>query len=303
MRREGLIWGLILVTVGAVLLLDNLELINFYWRNIWRFWPVVLIVAGINLIFSRFRSPSGTILIVSITCAILAFFVYAGVKPPVNRSYNRIDRVPRENTGTRNTFTEEFSPGLRKAELNISGGATSYELKDTTSNLFDASVSLAAGRYSLRKISRDNFESLHFGMSERNRSWRGGGEVILKLNPSPVWIINVKMGAGQTDFDLSSFKIEQLNFEGGAASFEVKLGEPDSLTNVTVQSGVANVVISVPRSAGCQIKVKAGLSSREFDGFKKQTDGTYQTTGFNAAVKKVVIDLNGGLSNFEVKRY
>jgi len=308
MKTGKIIWGLILISVGAILLLDNLGIIDFYWNTIWHYWPVILILSGINILFSRNNSTIGTIIAISITCIVLAFIIYTGLSYPSNpdRWYNNNeDTIPWENNRNGNTFTEEFSPGTRKAELNITGGVTSYKLEGTTSKLFDASVKQVSGRYSLKKISRDSVEVLKFSMNEQNGSWRmrGGNKVTLKLNPFPQWNINVKLGAGAIDFDLRPFKIENLNFEGGAASFRVKLGEPKNITNITVKSGVADIDISVPASAGCQIKIRSGLSSRHFDGFTKQSDGTYATSNFISSSKKILINLNGGLSNFQVKRY
>ena len=307
MKTGNIIWGLILVSIGAILLLDNLGIIDFYWRVIWRYWPVILILSGINILFSRNNSTAGTVIAVSITCIALAFIIYTGLSYPSNpdRWYNyNEDTVPWGNKSTENTFTEEFSSGTRKAELNITGGATSYKLDGTTSKLFDASVKQVSGRYSLKKISRDSMEVLNFSMNERSGRWRmGSNKATMKLNTFPIWGIHVKLGAGETDFDLRPFKVEDLSFEGGAASFKVKLGEPVNITNVTVKTGVANIDISVPGSAGCQIKIKSGLSSRDFDGFTKQSDGTYTTSNFKSSTKKIIINLNGGLSNFEVKRY
>jgi len=308
MKTGKIIWGLILVSIGAILLLDNLGIINFYWRTIWHYWPVILILSGINMLFSRNNSTAGTIISVSMTCIVLAFMIYTGLNYPLgpDRWYNdNEDIIPRENSGTVNTFTEEFTAGTNKAELNITGGATSYRLEGTTPKLFDASVRQVSGRYSLKKISRDSVEILNFSMNEGSGNWRmrGNNRVTLKLNALPLWDINVKLGAGSADFDLSPFKIESLSFEGGAVSFKAKLGEPNNITNITVKSGVAEIDISIPESAGCQIKIKSGLSSRNFDGFTKQGDGTYITSNFTSSSKKIIINLEGGLSEFQVKRH
>jgi len=47
----GLVWGMILVLFGVALLLDHLGIISF--DRLWRFWPLLLIFAGLV----NFRSP------------------------------------------------------------------------------------------------------------------------------------------------------------------------------------------------------------------------------------------------------
>lgn len=47
-------WGLILIVVGGLYLLDNIGLIDFeLWSAIGKLWPVALIFVGLLIIFSR----------------------------------------------------------------------------------------------------------------------------------------------------------------------------------------------------------------------------------------------------------
>jgi hypothetical protein len=66
---------------------------------------------------------------------------------------------------------------------------------------------------------------------------------------------------------------------------------------------VANVEIEVPESSGCRIVVDSGLSSKDFIGFIKQSDGTYETSNYDTAANRINISLKGGLSSFEVSKY
>lgn len=43
--------GLVLIILGVLLLLQNLGL--FDWESLWRFWPVVLIVAGVSMLLPK----------------------------------------------------------------------------------------------------------------------------------------------------------------------------------------------------------------------------------------------------------
>ncbi len=317
MKTEKVVWGLILVFIGSVFLLNNFGVIDFYWGSIWRFWPLIFILIGANMLFSRLDNNIGIILTAALTIIALTFIVYEGSKPGNERGrgfhFNFHDDDKKadkseEKWSATNTFTEAFAPNTQRAELNIKGGATSYEIEDTTSNLFDADVKQHFGSYTLEKVSHDSIEVLTFRMRDKNQKWNmdediDGNEAKIRLNNKPLWDINVEMGAGKTDFDLTSFKVQNLKLKGGAASFEVKLGEPQTVSNVTVETGVAEVNIKIPSSSGCCINVDSGLSSKDFEGFVKQSDGTYTTNNFNTAAKKINIILKGGLSQFEVSRY
>lgn len=131
----------------------------------------------------------------------------------------------------------------------------------------------------------------------------GGNDVDFKLNLQPEWTIKMNMGAGEVNFDLSPYKVRTFRFDGGAAALDIKMGSLLPITDVIVKTGVADVKINIPTGSGCRIVTKTGLSSRDFTGFTKLSNGTYETPNYANSTKKIFINLDGGLSNFEVSRY
>lgn len=311
MKTEKIIWGLLFIFVGSIFLLDNFDVIEFYWGSVWRFWPLIFILTGVNMIFSRLGDRNAAPwLVAGVTVITLAFIGYQGSQPRSKSRHSfefNSDRVRSDRSAETQVFTETMSDSIQYSQLNIEGGATSYILKDTTSNLFEARVESHDGTHSLVREVRDSVEVLNFHMRNGKRNWKvddmNDNQTDLKLNALPVWDLSVKMGAGEVDFDLSSYKVRRLEFNGGAASFEAKLGNLVPLTDVEVEAGVASVEIRVPEGSGCRIKLDSGLSSKDFPGFDKQSDGSYTTSNYKTAPNKINISLKGGLSSFEVSRY
>jgi len=312
MKTEKIIWGLIFIFVGTVFMLDNFDVIDFYWGSVWRFWPIIFILIGANMLLSRFANKTtAPIIAASITLLVLAFIGYQGSIPQKDRGWLRYsfgnDKDDTTDWSNAGVFKEPYT-GSKAASLNIQGGATVFALKDSTSMLFQADVKEMTGGYSLEKTTLDSVDVLNF--RKRDKKGRGfkmddmeSNETRLRLNINPIWDITVEMGAGETNFDLENFKVSKLRFEGGAASFEAKIGSKLPLTDVSVETGVASVEIEVPKESGCRIVVDSGLSSRDFQGFNKQADGTYKTSNYDSAANKVNISLKGGLSSFEVRKY
>ena len=54
-RRQGVpIVALLLIAAGVTLLLQNLGIVRWeLWLEIWRFWPVLVIAIGVDLIFGK----------------------------------------------------------------------------------------------------------------------------------------------------------------------------------------------------------------------------------------------------------
>src|ERR1700722_7526355 len=66
MKSDKLIPGLILVIIGAAILLANFGYLHFHWVNIFRLWPIFLIIGGVNLVLSHIKSPWATILKIAV---------------------------------------------------------------------------------------------------------------------------------------------------------------------------------------------------------------------------------------------
>jgi len=318
MKLDRILWGIILLFVGLILLLENFNVIEFYWRNVWGFWPVFLIIAGINILFNRNKSQVGNMISIGVLVITLGFLFYRGQQPPENRGLfggnfgDKIDiDINNDDEDTLNTqrltFTEPFDiASSGKVVMDISGGGTSFKLDGPTDSLVEAVVEKSRGTFTLKKELIDSVQRLTFRMQEKKGKWNmndGGNDVNFKLNTQPEWELNMNMGAGEVDFDLSAYKIRTFKFEGGAAALDIQMGDLLPIADVIMKTGVADVKIKVPTAAGCRIKSSTGLSAKDFTGFTKLDNGTYETPNYATSTKKIFITLDGGLSNFEVSRY
>jgi hypothetical protein len=55
-RGDSLIWGIILIVVGGIFLLQQFDVDVF--DQVWRFWPVILIVWGANKLYLGLKERS-----------------------------------------------------------------------------------------------------------------------------------------------------------------------------------------------------------------------------------------------------
>ncbi len=316
MNKEKLSWGLILLFIGGVLLLDNLNVIDFYWRSVLSMWPVILIIIGVNLLVPK--RGIGNVISIVVTVAALAFLAFRGTFPPNdnwwrfdNKGWKAEKRISSHGSTNREkssgVFTHAYDPTITTAHLHIKGGAVEYEIEGPTDDLFHAEATSSIGAHQLETTTNGSNANLTFSMRDTEKgNWNMHGDenrAEMRLNRSPIWYISLNMGAGTAAFDLTPYKVASLNFNGGAASFEAKMGMPLDETTITAESGVASVEIEIPRAAACKIVVKSGLSSKDFPGFNKQEDGSYTTDGYEGASARFLVNLKGGLSSFTVKRY
>ncbi|MEO5910651.1 MAG: hypothetical protein ABIP95_07165, partial [Pelobium sp.] len=215
--------------------------------------------------------------------------------------------VDSSNYASNTNYSEEYNGNYKFAKLTIRGGASNFEISSGSDQLFESKINKSKNRYYLKKTETDSLVTLDFSSKNRNGNFNfkedDFGEVKMKLNDLPIWEINLNMGAGKADFDFSKNKVKDVYLKGGAAEFDIKMGDLYDDVNVSAETGVASVEIKVPENVGCEIKTSTGLSSRDFKNFIKRGDGSFETSNFKTATKKIHITLKGGLSKFEVSRY
>lgn len=334
MNREKFVWGVILLLTGVVLLLENLQVFDFYWGAVFKMWPLIIVVIGINLLLPK--RGAGRVISLLVSVVALLFLASVGIRTPSGSLWNfenqgwsqrwsdrwedrqgdrRSDRRPerRSRSGDArvsftNTFTRDYDAGIRKANLRISGGAVSYEIEEATSDyLFWALNESTIGShiFDYKNLS-DTSAQLDFKMeSAKENNWSLGSsknEAKIRLHKDPVWNITLEMGAGSADFDLRDYQVSGLNMDCGASSIETKLGKPYGHSTLEFNGGAASVEIEIPADVACKIVVSSALTSKDFPGFDKQSDGTYTTPGYSEIGDRYTIRLSGGLSSFSVKR-
>lgn len=312
MKLDRIMWGILLLFIGGVLLLENFGIIDFYWRSVWRFWPIFLIIAGVNILFNKNKSQLGGVVSIFILIMTLMLLFFKGQHPPEGRT-TIVERLEDdfEEKSDPGQFTEQHlslpytdSLAAKKTVLNISGGGTSFELKGNTDSLISAIVNKKGNTFLLMKNEgKDSVTTLNLKMKGKGDWNTGGNNVDIQLNKNPNWEIHMNMGAGEVKFDLADYKVREFNFDGGAAALDIKLGSLLPVTDVNVKTGIAEVKINIPSAAGCQIRAKTGLSSKEFTGFTKLDDNRYETPNYKDSKTKIFINFDGGLSSFEVNRY
>ena len=312
MKVDRIIWGLLFLFVGGVILLDNFNIIEFYWRNVWRFWPVLLIVAGVNLLVNRKNSPIGGYVTIAVTVISLAFLFWKGQQPAQSwwfgdRIYSKIENDDWEVDHKAKMVYSEAMPSVtpRAANLNFNGGGYKFSLEGETDSLLFAESRIKKNALSYTSIITDSVVTLEFSTNNRkNNSWNvdGSNQLKLYLNKNPEWNFDINFGAGELDMDLRDYRVKNFEFNGGATDVDIVFGNLVPLLNVVVKAGVSDIKIKVPFDSGCQIVTSTGMSMRNFRNFKKVEDGLYETEGYAAAKNKINIKIEGGLGNFEVQR-
>ena len=354
-RSNGLFWGIFLLTLGVLFLARRAGWLDVNWHSLVNLWPVLLILAGVNLILERRGNPAAFIttvmLAVAVPTTLFGFLSHNRNRDDVNMRWhfddndddNEGDSYSEEDTENDNadegddnnetdneddyraeqerrsedpqsiqtsTFSEVMEANTSEAVLKLAGGAGRFVISDPTTELIKADTRQSIGSYSM-SVDRDattriptielkpTKEKQHIDLKDGNYE----NKVDIHLNANPIWTMDVALGAGQADLDLSTYAVKSLKVGAGAAELDLKLGSKTDLTDVRLDVGAASVTIRVPKEAGCQVKKDGLLNVEQLDGFTKVGGGEFVSPGYNTASKKINIRFDGGISRLKVVRY
>ena len=280
MSYRKIFWGLLLVMIGVLFILKNTGVLFFSWHSTWQLWPVILILWGISLIPVKDWIKL-VLSLVTVVVTVIAVQTY-GPKDNHNWNFEWNDRNNRDNDDD---------------EDNV-------KIKDTTAKLIEVKHDNDKANYSMTAKVEDSLTVIDLSL-EKGEFNKGKirNDVVMKLNPNPIWDLDLNVGAASVDFDLSGFKTRNVKIQGGASELDIKFGAILPLTDVKLEAGAASITIRVPESAGCEIISNTFMSSKDFKGFTKIGKQLYQTPNFATSTNKIKINLQAGVASVDVVRY
>lgn len=263
MRSSTIFWGLVLVLIGGLLLVDNLGLLP-PGLNVWAiFWSLVLVMLGLSLLVRN-----------------------------LNRGVRH--EAVREPLDGAQRATLRFKHGA--GELVVGGGAEPDALfSGTFGGGVDASVRRGAEEATVElSAPTDAFPFFHFyGTGDMN--WTVG------LNPSIPLALFFEVGASRNRFLLAGLQVKELHLQTGASATEIEFPAQAGYTRATVRSGAASVEMRVPQGVAARIHATGGLASINVDPARFPRLGSeYRSPDYDTAANRLDLDIETGVGSVRV---
>ncbi|MCF8367668.1 MAG: cell wall-active antibiotics response protein [Bacteroidales bacterium] len=307
MKYGNIFWGVILITLGILIALRNMDVFFFSWSSIFRLWPLIFVFWGIALL------PIKSMVKLLLTVGTVLIGLLILVNNP-GRSFHFFQIWPHsysiesdsddEESWSEQYFDEDFEGSFENATLNIDAAAGEFSLRGVTSKLFEFETKGNTGLYSAktRKVDENNVV-VDFTHEQYKGRRHIENKVWMHINDGPVWEMNIDVGAAEIDMDLSNFKVKRIDIDGGASSIKLKLGDQIDKTIVNIDAGASGIKIKIPFESACEIHTNTILTGRSFDDFNKIENGLYQTPNFSDSANQIFIDVDAAISGVKVERY
>lgn len=285
----------VLILLGVVFLLNNFGVLPWeIWQNIWKFWPVLLILFGVEILVGR-NSSYKTLLFLGA----LIFFL------PIVLVINPLTGNPLANSEL--TFDKPLG-NLTKVEVVTE--MPSNNIKITALEGGSDKVLSSKVKYSKLLPEPELSEEKRFGEAkytfkqpEKYVPFAGniGNSVDLKLSRLIPIFLSLKANAGVFDINLENLSVSQLEIETGTSKVSINFSKTAS-TKVFIKSAASQIVLTIPTEVQTQIKLDSVVENTKIDQnrFRKE-NGTYTTANFQTVTQKLQIEIIGSASSVEVR--
>ncbi len=299
MNKEKIAPGLILIGIGILFLLRNMGIIH-WWTigSLFRFWPLILVVVGINIIF-RSHPLVTTITWVAFFAIVVGFAIANPAQPPWN---NVVKINPSETTD----ISIPMETTLEEAEFKLNTGAMKLKMEAGDQALlavenfpFEPEIKLDDSNNGRRKEISISTSSINIvGPNDEYR------ESLIQLNKNVLWDIEAKLGAAASEMDLRELDFESVRMEVGAGDFRLLLPQTEIDSQVNINAGASQVVLELPKDVNARIEAKNVLSQTSIDGrYWDQQGDVYYSRDYDDSMPVVEIDVTMGVGRIEVVSY
>lgn len=319
---------ILLIAVGVLFLLDNLNVLPpLNWTAALRFWPVLLIFLGLNVLVVQARPPLGTTLSFLLALAAAAVFGYLLLQGAPERALGRLG-------------LDASAPDLRQQTFDVGlDGATSASI-DLNLGRFPTDIApLAAGDDRLMagviatygnvdvQPRRDAAGRVAVEFGEEGggawfldpRTWIDqSGQWTIGLNPDVPTDLRVDAGNAAATAALEALTLTSLTLDagnggvtaalppgdydialdGGNGSLTVTLPD-DGVQELRLDGGNGGVTLLLPEGVAARIEYNEGNGNVNVDDrFERVSgdgdEGVYETAGYDAAAGRILMHIDTG---------
>jgi len=298
-RRRDILFPFLLIVVGVVVLLSRQGLIAWSIWDLWRFWPLVLVLLGLEMVLGRTRWGSAVFLAIALVTVV-------GVGALFATGFE--DRLAEPTSESQ--FLAQDLAGAESAKVSIEFGYGELQVTELVDslNLMEGECVHYEGAYRCEKSYRVSGDRGYLTLSsERNNGFGSpwdparGSRWMVGLNASVPLALKVSMGSGQATLDLSRLWVTDLDLDGGKGRVEVIFPEDAGRATADIDVGIGDVTLSIPAGVAARIEVDSGLGSIDVaERFRKEGD-YYVSEGFELAGNRLYLEIEGGIGSISVR--
>lgn len=287
-------WGLFLVLLGVLLLLQNADILNSnFWADLLIWFPVVLIAVGLEKIFAKSKMR-----VISYLTSVGLFV--GGLAIAFASSYGGEETSFFNQT----TFEMESDSDVRLLNVVLDMDGTDLTIRDSGDDLVYGEFDEFTRK---PRINSDiDGEVANVKLISRSGSFLGGAIRINTGDPQNWWLrfskdVPLDLECNGSDSDLhmnmATTPLRRLKLDADDASIYLKLGDLLPEADIDIDGNDADLRLRIPKTVGVRILGDEYESYLTRIGFIESGD-QFVTEGFDTTKTKIDITLDDYLESF-----
>ncbi len=314
--------AIFLVLLGTLFLLNTTNVVPWsIWLYLFRFWPIILILAGLKMILPK--SNVGNIIMTAVytlfllAAGTMSYFFAIEKKVPliserVSDFFSGEYKMNQESQTKEQYILSEDYTNVENRILDIFIGASeltlddenqAYHLLSETTYQYDGDLPEIQAQVTegLLSIGFSNEDVRHMGV------WRFVApkyELTLGQNTLPT-SLDLTIGAGKATVDLDNTVLKNVFAEVGAGDLDMSLIGDSIPESINLEIGAGDMTLVLPKDTEISLVYSLGvgeinLDTEQIEGIGQ--DGTYKTSNYESAENKLSIDATVGVGSLTIER-
>lgn len=301
-RRSSIVGSIVLIGIGVLFLYSNSHPSIDPWYLLVRYWPLLLIFAGLGKLWDYLYHQSGSnnALITGGEVVALILVVLFFVALGHHHARHNVFTTDHQTIDYGNASSANVDIQMPAGDLQVSGGAAKLLDADLNYNQafgapqFSYNVDAGESDVVIRQPEQSNIHFEPFGSGGDNH-WnvRLGNNVPMELK--------IEIGAGRGRLDLGSLPLTKLNLQMGAGSVTADLrGNWKNDLDAHIQGGVGSATILLPKNVGVEIHANGGIGSVNAHGLQKDGD-RYVNDAYGKSPVTLELNIQGGIGSIDLR--
>ncbi|MHB1404405.1 MAG: hypothetical protein ACYCV0_02280 [Desulfitobacteriaceae bacterium] len=309
MRRvfESISRGLLLIVLGIIFFLINFGVLSWgFWWNVAELWPLLLILGGIGLFFSK-RVPMSSVLVIFLIILVGYSMVFGtnNFDPFRSNFYWNNSNETRSGSVVLDT---PLAAGVNKADVELRLGGAKVQIQGVSD---DNNLALGDYVWGGGFVTRNpEFKTQQAGekakitLAAEKRNGPGKSELNLSLTDKVEYAFDIKAGAINGDLDLSGLKVKNFNLDMGASKLTLQFGDNGGSTEASINGAASEIELVIPEQVGVRIRASSVVSKSDFSGAGLVRDGDngWVSPNYESSKSKVDLKIAMAVGSIDLKR-
>jgi hypothetical protein len=268
------------------------------WGTLWRYWPVLVIIIGLNILLRRFNTWAVSALIFAILLGCLGGAIWQH-----GLSSTKTD----SGSQSVKSYSQALD-GMDKLDVLIDFNAGNLNIRSLPVDSSDAVQVVSYLRSGNAGVIADFAQTgsegtINFTSTGIKRNfWDADLRWDMKLNGTITLGLNIVSSAGNLDLDLSQMKVHDILMKMNAGNCSLYLPVPDGVTLVNITQSAANTDIVIPSGIPARIAIDSNISVLDIDQSRfTKFDNYYQSGDYDTATNRIKIAVKSDAGRISIK--